>query len=1643
MGTSERSVRRGRSPSRQTRSGKAEIEALERRLLLSATVAQAQDEWDFGDAPESYLTLLADNGARHAIDPDGPWLGTDGGDTDFPDAEPDGQPHATAQGDDTDTDPANPDPNYDDEDGVGVAGGAYLVLVQAQISDIKVVVNGPGGVLTAWIDWDGDGTWQHPAEQIYNGFLANGVYYLPVTAPVDSAIGRTFGRFRISSQGEPTPEGAADDGEVEDRMVLIQGYDYGDAPDPTYPTLRSSLGAEHSINPGFHLGYGVDADPNGQGDESALGDDTHDTDDEDGVTFTSPMIPGESATLDVRASIPDGLRGYLDAWLDFGADGGWAETGDRIFTSEPLVDGVKSLSFSVPQTAALGPTFARFRLSLYSGFPEVSYQGHGGPGEVEDYQVQIGAVSEHDLGDAPDSSNNYGAGMTAYPVSATPANFPTVYQTGSPPYGPLHVQPLGGAFLGEGVTLENEADTGLDEDAVNNILPPGDSADRDGRDDGVSFPLTLLHCQDNTMDYTVTAVTGGEFYVNVWHDWNRDGDWNDTLECLDASPVPEWSVQNQLVSFLSPGASALTTPPFTAWHNDAATPLWMRITLSEQAWSSAGPAGDREGGEGPADGYALGETEDYYLDEFIQGDYGIHIEKATNGVDADDAPGPLVPRGSTVAWTYQVTNAGNVPLSDVVVVDDNGTPDAADDFHPDPVEDGGYNLGDADQDGLLDPGEVWQYQAEGTAIDGQYANVSRVGGVDPLDEPVTDEDVSHYYGARPQIEVEKATNGADADLATGPLVAQGGAVVWTYQVSNPGNVPLTDVVVIDDNGTPGQAGDDFHPPAESAGGFNIGDADQDGLLDPGEVWQYEADGVAIAGQYGNIATVAATDPLDETVTDDDPSHYFGVVAGIDVEKATNSEDADDPTGPLLPVGILVGWTYQVSNTGNVPLAGVTVVDDHGTPGDTGDDFQPTAVRSGGHNVGDLNGNDRLDVGEVWRYRATGVTIAGQYENIAVAEGTDPLQRAVSDEDPSHYFGAQPAIHVEKATNGDDADSPTGPYIPTGGIVHWTYAVSNAGNVPLGGVAVTDDNGTPGDSGDDFNPAPVLEAGFNVGDLNHDGRLDVDEVWQYQADGVARAGQYANTATATGTDPLQREVVDDDPSHYHGQPIDLGDAPDPTYPTLLAANGARHVIGGPWLGDQDDAPDAEPDGQPDANAFGDDGDTDPLNPGPNHGDEDGVTIPLLIPGEWARITVEVNGGGGVLQAWLDWNGDGVWHVTDEQIYAGYLPADTHTILVQPPLDSVIGRTFARFRISEQGGLGPDGLALSGEVEDHRAYIQDAPEITVTDSWGDPDDADIAFHTPLSVFRPGSSDSPLVRPAYPDAEQYVDVTNTGTAPLTLFEIQIAAPDVTVDGPVLPLVLPPDQTQRFQLMFKPSVPTLKDATVRDFELDAGMVILSDAFHTPWANVALEGHSTYNSDISYSGKVNLDELGLLNVNFGKSVGDPGWDPTADCNGDGTINLGDLGPVNVEFGRERLMPALAQPVAAGQSSAPAQAEQSKVLGPTSPVVADSDAPVDVILAAAAWDADSADGVADAAPAAADEVAGLATDDSPPLVGAASADIRTAEADRRVIRAVDVSPATWARIASARVMDDSLHYRFRFRVALNRLFVERSRRGDR
>ncbi len=165
---------------------------------------------DFGDAPAPFASLLADDGARHeAI---GPTLGA------ARDMEADGLPSANAAGDDTNG--ASPD----DEDGVTFGS---IRVGQSEAVAVVNVQNAPSDArLDAWIDFNGDGDWDDPGEQIATDLtVSEGDNAVLFDVPIDAVAGDTFARFRLSTAGNLAPTGLAADGEVEDDQVTIIDID--------------------------------------------------------------------------------------------------------------------------------------------------------------------------------------------------------------------------------------------------------------------------------------------------------------------------------------------------------------------------------------------------------------------------------------------------------------------------------------------------------------------------------------------------------------------------------------------------------------------------------------------------------------------------------------------------------------------------------------------------------------------------------------------------------------------------------------------------------------------------------------------------------------------------------------------------------------------------------------------------------------------------------------------------------------------------------------------------------------------------------------------------------------------------------------------------------------------------------------------------------------------------------------------------------------------------------------------------------------------------------------------------------------------------------------------------------------------------
>ncbi|PNW37119.1 UNVERIFIED_CONTAM: hypothetical protein BEN50_01975 [Euhalothece sp. KZN 001] len=208
---------------------------------------------------------------------------------------------------------------------------------------------------------------------------------------------------------------------------------------------------------------------------------------------------------------------------------------------------------------------------------------------------------------------------------------------------------------------------------------------------------------------------------------------------------------------------------------------------------------------------------------------------------------------------------------------------------------------------------------------------------------------------------------------------------------------------------------------------------------------------------------------------------------------------------------------------------------------------------------------------------------------------------------------------------------------------------------------------------------------------------------------------------------------------------------------------------------------------------------------------------------------------------------------------------------------------------------DGFKSSSVAESFNVDLENVSEVEIAVS-----DAAVTFTTPLSEHRDGIvTDPDLVRPAAPSVfELLISNTSEGDSDiLSVSSLEVNATNVKIDPATVAtlaegdILLNPGENYPVKLTYTP------DAAGEDFNVADGLVINSNAINDDSLAVALAGKSTYNSDINYDGEVNLNDLAVLEQTpFLSSLGESGYDPTADVNGDGEINRGEIIPLNFEL---------------------------------------------------------------------------------------------------------------------------------------------------
>uniref|UniRef100_UPI00286AF960 beta strand repeat-containing protein n=1 Tax=Novosphingobium sp. TaxID=1874826 RepID=UPI00286AF960 len=309
----------------------------------------------------------------------------------------------------------------------------------------------------------------------------------------------------------------------------------------------------------------------------------------------------------------------------------------------------------------------------------------------------------------------------------------------------------------------------------------------------------------------------------------------------------------------------------------------------------------------------------------------ISIDKAfvniTDGPDAGSASTTVINGAGDVAnYTIAVTNNGETALTGVVVTDtlsDSGAVAV--------LKTGGFNSGDTDSDNVLDVAETWLYTATQTAT---QADLDTNGGGD------SDKDNSATVVATQQgtSNTVTATDAAAAPIVRAPSIAitkvfnnwsggdgdtigdfAGDVANYTIIVTNTGNVTLTSVVVTDpltgnvyNVGTLAPGGSSA--PLSETYTLTQADLDSNGTSEVNSILSGSIENTATAtsGQTGP-ASASAVAPIT-------------VVPQIAIDKTFVNWSGGNGDAIGNAAGDVANYTVKVTNTGNVTLTNVTVVD---------------------------------------------------------------------------------------------------------------------------------------------------------------------------------------------------------------------------------------------------------------------------------------------------------------------------------------------------------------------------------------------------------------------------------------------------------------------------------------------------------------------------------------------------------------------------------------------------------------------------------------------------------------------------------------------------------------------------------------------
>ncbi|WP_185738011.1 DUF7507 domain-containing protein [Corynebacterium bovis] len=534
---------------------------------------------------------------------------------------------------------------------------------------------------------------------------------------------------------------------------------------------------------------------------------------------------------------------------------------------------------------------------------------------------------------------------------------------------------------------------------------------------------------------------------------------------------------------------------------------------------------------------------------------GLTIVKKINGDNANDAPGVEVEPGEDMPVTYEVTNTGNRPVFNVNVTDKITT--EGDKAVTNITAD------DRAKAAKLDPGQTVTFSAtiKAPATGGTlHTDLAQAHGVppkpgkpnepgdpnDPQTPPVNSNEDPANATTKPKdgLKVVKKINGDDANIEPGVAVKPGSDMDVTYEVTNTGNRPLSDVTVTDrivsENNT-------------EVKGITPEKVDQ---LKPGETVTFKATIKAPAAdgvKHHDVATAhgvppspseppsptepnkpgnppSSTEPpspsepgkpgeppspsepnkpgVPPVNSPEDPGYaHTPPKDSLKLVKKINGDDANNAPGVSVEPGSDMKITYEVTNDGQRPVFNVSVTDKITSENNAEVKDITTATPE---KAAKLNPGEKVEFTATIKAPTAGGVL---HTDVAKAHGVppspseppsptepgkpgnppssteppspsepgkpgnppssteppspdDPNKPAVppveSNEDPGNATTKpKDGLKLVKKINGDDANNAPGVSVEPGSDMKVTYEVTNTGDRPVFNVSVTDKITTEG------------------------------------------------------------------------------------------------------------------------------------------------------------------------------------------------------------------------------------------------------------------------------------------------------------------------------------------------------------------------------------------------------------------------------------------------------------------------------------------------------------------------------------------------------------------------------------------------------